>query len=158
MLYTTEKDRQEIIADDIKNKVKKLVKLNNNGLYFITIKNTKYTTTEQLRFNLQKTLKGINKKYKNSDCYIRWLSIIEYNEIVSRGNYLLDNVDFLNIHAHILIDTNIRENNIKKHFIKHFINSNILSKDAYKNDKEKIGGYLTKQKHLFTDKNYNYFI
>jgi hypothetical protein len=75
------------------------------------------------------------------------LFVIEYNEILSRGNYLIDDLDEVGIHTHIVIDTT----KPSSFFVKKFKNVLGLQSDIHfdnitnTKDKKFYINYLVKQ-------------
>ncbi|AOW08435.1 hypothetical protein [Flavobacterium gilvum] len=149
VLFTTEKERQQVIADDIQNKIQRLKNYDNTYLYFITITDTKYKTTGQFRFALTTLFNKIHKNiyFNKSNSY---LFILEYPEIVSRGNF--ENIKNIDIHSHIILATEMKEEVLKSILYKAFIGADIDVKNYYKSG----DGYLIKQKNIIDKTNYHY--
>lgn len=159
----------QMIEDDIRYSFHKILS-QNHPIYSITISNTLIKSSEELRFSLtnklfnrihkdsltNKLFNRIDKDYKNSYEVINYLFVIEYPEKISRGNFLPDKCD---VHAHIVMGTNIQPQHIEYYMQTTFPNSSIFTKKIDdRNDKENLVNYLIKQKALLTDDNYNYKI
>jgi hypothetical protein len=73
--------------------------------------------------------------------------VIENNEILSRGNYLIDDLDEVRVHSHIVIDTTIPLSILQKKFKNELgIQSDIYTEDiTIRNDKYFYINYLVKQ-------------
>jgi hypothetical protein len=104
---------------------------------------------------------SLNKQYYNEK--LNYLFAIENNEIISRRNYLFDDLDEVGVHSHIVVDTTIPLTILEKKF------KDVLGKqsDIYhenitkRNDKYNYINYLVKQNrenHYFTFQSYNFKI
>lgn len=115
---------------------------------------------EDLNFKLtNKVFNSLHKQFYYEK--LNYLFVIENNEIISRGNYLLDDLDEVGVHTHIVIDTTIPFSILQKKLV------DVLGKqsDIYsenitnRNDKIFYINYLIKQnKHnkYLTLKSYNF--
>ena len=146
----------QIIEDDIRYGIKKIM-AKNNPIYHFTISNTDVYSAKQLRFILtNKIFNRIHKDYKKSYEFLNYIFVIEYPEKVSRGNLIPDDCE---VHSHIIIETSLLPQQIDFYIKTTFRNSDVFSERIDKrNDKHNFVNYLLKQKHLFTDNNYNYKI
>ena len=109
----------------------------------INYTNSKHT--KDLNFKLNKIFNSLHKQFYYEK--LNYLFVIEYNEILSRGNYLIDDLDEVRIHTHIVIDTTITLTILEKKF------KDVLGKqsDIYcenitkRKDKSNYINYLVKQ-------------
>ena len=110
----------------------------------INYTNSKHT--KDLNFKLtNKVFNSLHKQFYYEK--LNYLFVIENNEILSRGNYLIDDLDEVRVHTHIVIDTTIPLSILQKKF------KNVLGKqsDIYcenitkRNDKSNYINYLVKQ-------------
>ena len=141
-----------LISQNEKNTIKsEIIKID------LTSTNAKHR--EDLNFKISnKVFNKLHKIYWYEK--INYLFVVEYPEIVSRGNYIIDNLDHIGVHAHIIIDTSIPFNIIEKKII------DVLGKqcDIYsenitkRNDKEIYINYLVKQNKYLNSKSYNFKI
>ena len=110
----------------------------------INFTNSKHT--KDLHFKLtNKVFNSLHKQYYYEK--LNYLFVIENNEILSRGNYLIDDLDEVRVHSHIVIDTTIPLSILQKKFKNVLgIQSDIYSEDITKrNDKYFYINYLVKQ-------------
>ena len=71
--------------------------------------------SKDLNFKLtNKIFNSLHKQFYNEK--LNYLFVIEYNEILSRGNYLIDDLDEVRVHSHIVIDTTIPLSILQKKF------------------------------------------
>ena len=132
----------------------------NNPIYHITITNLNIKSPKELRFQLtNKLFNKISRSYKKSIYSLNYLFIIEFPEIVSRGNMMVDSCD---VHSHIVLETDLPIENIR-FFIEMAFSSNDkdwlnIERIDKRNDKLEFSNYLIKQTSIFTDDNYNYKI
>ena len=110
----------------------------------INFTNSKHT--KDLNFKLtNKVFNSLHKQFYYEK--LNYLFVIENNEILSRGNYLIDDLDEVRVHSHIVIDTTIPLTILEKKF-KDVLGkqSDIYSENITKrNDKEFYINYLIKQ-------------
>ena len=92
-----------------------------------------------------KVSNSLNKQYYNKK--LNYLFAIENNEIISRRNYLFDDLDEVRVHSHIVIDTTIPLSILENKFKNVLgIQSDIYSEDITKrSDKYFYINYLVKQ-------------
>ena len=126
----------------------------------INYTNSKHT--KDLHFKLtNKVFNSLHKQFYYEK--LNYLFVIENNEILSRGNYLIDDLDEVRIHTHIVIDTTIPITILENKIV------NVLGKqsDIYsenitnRNDKENYINYLVKQNrenNYLTFNSYNFKI
>jgi hypothetical protein len=102
--------------------------------------------SKDLNFKLtNKVFNSLHKQFYNEK--LNYLFVIEYNEILSRGNYLIDDLDEVGIHTHIVIDTT----KPSSFFVKKFKNVLGLQSDIHfdnitnTKDKKFYINYLVKQ-------------
>ena len=126
----------------------------------INYTNSKHT--KDLNFKLtNKVFNSLHKQFYYEK--LNYLFVIEYNEILSRGNYLIDDLDEVRVHTHIVVDTTIPLTILQKKF------KNVLGKqsDIYsenitkRNDKNIYINYLVKQNrenNYLTFNSYNFKI
>lgn len=124
----------------------------------INYTNSKHT--KDLNFKLtNKVFNSLHKQFYYEK--LNYLFVIENNEIISRGNYLLDDLDEVRVHSHIVIDTTIPYSILLNKLVEVFgKQSDIYCEDiTRRNDKEKYINYLIKQNKVnryFEYKSYNY--
>jgi hypothetical protein len=133
-------------------------KLENNRMLAITITHTIARHEKDLRHILtNKLFNRIHNDYKNSFNHINYLFVIEYPEVVSKGNYLPTNVG---IHTHIIVNTSIPEETIK-YYINNSTKGDVHIDDiTNRKDRDNYINYMIKQgkTNYLTDNNYNYKI
>ena len=126
----------------------------------INYTNSKHT--KDLNFKLtNKIFNSLHKQFYYEK--LNYLFVIENNEIISRGNYLLDNLDEVRVHTHIVIDTTIPLTILDKKLVQVFgKQSDIYSENiTMRNDKELYINYLLKQNrenNYLNYKSYNFKI
>ena len=138
--------------------------VNYNRTLSITITHTNSKHLKDLRYTLTNLLfNKIHKDYQNTLEHINYLYVIEYSEVVSKGNFVPNRCD---IHTHIVVNTSIPQETIE------YYSNNLFSSDrdnlmnevvriediTKRTDKYDYINYLLKQKHIFTTDNYNYKI
>lgn len=102
--------------------------------------------TKDLNFKLtNKVFNSLHKQFYYEK--LNYLFVIENNEILSRGNYLIDDLDEVRVHSHIVIDTTIPLSILQKKFKNELgIQSDIYTEDiTIRNDKYFYINYLVKQ-------------
>ena len=126
----------------------------------INYTNSKHT--KDLNFKLtNKVFNSLHKQFYYEK--LNYLFVIENNEILSRGNYLIDELDEVRVHTHIVIDTTIPLTILEKKF------KDVLGKqsDIYlenitkRTDKSNYINYLVKQNrenNYLTFNSYNFKI
>ena len=153
----------EMIETDMRYGFSKIMS-QNQPIYSITINNKTHKTPKELRFTLTNLFfNRIRKYYKLEENILNYFFVIEYPEVVSRGNFMIDEV---NVHSHIILATRLSEETLKYYIETIFDDDDeVLEKDWYKidpihkrEDRNSIINYLLKQLPLFTDDNYNYKI
>jgi hypothetical protein len=153
----------EMIESDMRYGFSKIMS-QNQPIYSITINNKTHKTPKELRFTLTNLFfNRIRKYYKLEENILNYFFVIEYPEVVSRGNFMIDEV---NVHSHIILATRLSEETLKYYIETIFDDDDeVLEKDWYKidpihkrEDRNSIINYLLKQLPLFTDDNYNYKI
>jgi hypothetical protein len=96
----------------------------------------------------------LNKLRKIQDINLfknRYLYCIETGEKVSRGNQMIEGLEY---HAHIILATYLSMIDLEDHVRNVFPNSDIDIKDITKNtDKANLNTYFHKQKHIMTSDN-----
>lgn len=141
-----------LVSQNEKNDIKsEIIKID------LTFTNSKHR--EDLNFKLSnKVFNSLHKQYYYEK--INYLFVIEYPEIVTRGNYMIDNLDQVRVHAHIIIDTSISFNVLEKKMVDVFGKQcDIYSENITKrNDKENYINYLVKQNKYLNSKSYNFKI
>ena len=126
----------------------------------INYTNSKHT--KDLHFKLtNKVFNSLHKQFYYEK--LNYLFVIENNEILSRGNYLIDDLDEVRVHTHIVIDTTIPYSILEKKIVNVLGNqTDIYSEDITKrSDKELYINYLVKQNkenNYLTYKSYNFKI
>jgi hypothetical protein len=134
-----------------------LIRQTESDIIKFDITNTNAKNIEDLNFKL--TNKVFNSLRKQFYCEkINYLFVIEYPEIISKGNYMIDHLEKIEFHAHIIIDTSIPIYAVKNKLV------DILGEkcDIYienispRDDKEKYIKYLVKQNKYFNYKSYNF--
>jgi hypothetical protein len=163
--YSETKD----IEKDLRYAFNKLINqdkfpVKHNKTLSITITHTNSKHLQDLRYKLTNLLfNRLHRDYKNSLEHINYLYVIEYSEVVSKGQYVPKKCD---IHTHIIINTSIPKDTIE------YYSNNVFPTESHKpleelvkveditnrSDKYNYINYLLKQKHLFTTDNYNYKI
>jgi len=128
--------------------------------YHITITHTHAKHQEDLHFILTNNLfNRIHRDLKMSLDYLNYIFVIEYPEVISKGELLPQNC---NVHAHIVLNTSIPMESLRFYFYDTFDTAHINFDDTTKrNDKGEFIKYLTKQakeNRFFTDRSYNYKI
>ncbi len=117
---------------------------------------------EDLYFKLtNKLFNSMHRQYFNEK--LNYLFVIEYNEILSKGNYELDELEEVRVHCHVVLDTTIPESIFRQHIKKVFgLESDVYFDDLInRSDKDQYNNYLTKQgaeNNYLTYKSYNYKI
>lgn len=163
--YTQTKD----IERDLRFAFNKLIHqdkfpVNYNRTLSITITHTNSKHLKDLRYTLTNLFfNKIHRDYKKTLEHINYLFVIEYSEVVSKGQFVPNKCD---IHTHIVVNTSIPKDTIEYYANNVFpsVSSNILEKPVLvedittRNDKYNYIDYLLKQKNIFTTDNYNYKI
>lgn len=146
----------QMIENDIKYGFYKIMN-QSESIYNLTISNTQIYSPDELRFTLtNKLFNSIHKDNLQTGGKVNYLFVIEYPEKVSRGNYIPENCE---VHGHIVLSTSLLPHQIEYYIKSTFIKPNFLfEKINDRNDKYNLVNYLLKQKHLFTNENYNYKI
>lgn len=135
-----------------------------NKTLVITITHTNSKHLQDLRYKLTNLLfNRIHRDYKKTLEHINYLYVIEYSEVVSKGEFVPNKCD---IHTHIIMNTSIPKDTIEYYSNNVFPSEspNILDRPVIveditkRTDKYNYINYLLKQKHLFTTDNYNYKI
>lgn len=133
-------------------------KLQNNKMLSITITHTRAKHEKDLRHILTNGLfNTIHKDYKKSVEHINYLYVIEFPEVVSKGEYLPTNIG---IHTHIVINTSIKKETIE-YYINNSTEGDVYIEDITKRlDRNNYINYMIKQgkTNILTDDNYNYKI
>jgi len=134
-------------------------------LYKIDLTNTKSKHTKQLHFDLKNNF-FVKLERENPEETLDYLFVIEYDGIISIGNQQIDEVDFCKVHSHIVVNTTLPIEVLKKQLIKTFPVSTFefdfrrkncdvfIENMSKRNDKEKYVNYLIKQDYL---NEYSYF-
>jgi hypothetical protein len=164
---TTYKSTKEI-EQDLRYAYKNLIEQkkfpsNYNKTLSITITHTNAKHIADLKFKLtNQVFNKIHSEHKNSLHHINYLYVIEYSEVISKGNFMPKSLDF---HTHIVLNTSIPQESIEYYFNcfyshkSHLIKKDIMIEDiTRRTDKANYINYLLKQIHLFTSDNYNYKI
>jgi len=168
----TKKKKEEItdtfnVVDDIRYGFECLMSQNQkeptkSNIIKFDINYTNSKHTKDLHFKLtNKIFNSLHKQFYYEK--LNYLFVVENNEIISRGNYLLDDLDEVRIHTHIIIDTSIPLTILEKKF------KDVLGKesDIYsenitnRNDKIFYINYLLKQNrenNYLTINSYNFKI
>ncbi len=110
----------------------------------INYTNSKHT--KDLNFKLtNKVFNSLRKQFYYEK--LNYLFVIENNEILSIGNYLIDDLDEVRVHTHIVLDTTIPLPILQKKFKNELgIQSDIYTEDiTIRNDKYFYINYLVKQ-------------
>ena len=125
-------------------------------IFNITLTYTGIEKVKSLRHKLTNNIfNRLHKTNKDDRNYINYLFVIEYSEVISKGDFLPTKVG---IHSHIVLNTTLPIETIKTQ-IKSEIGGEIFWEDiTNRNDKENFINYLTKQSHILTIDNYNYKI
>jgi hypothetical protein len=153
----------QMIVDDIEYGFNKIMS-QKRPIYLLTISNTTYTDLKQLQFKIRTFFNFIRKEYRYSFEETNYLSLLEYPEKVVRGNMIPDNC---NLHAHIILGTDLKPENIEYYSNIIFNNPDTiyntnkwydLRKVSDREDKLQLINYLLKQKNVFTDSSYDYKI
>lgn len=135
-----------------------------NKTLSITITHTNSKHLQDFRYKLTNLLfNRIHRDYKKSLEHINYLYVIEYSEVVSKGQYVPKKCD---IHTHIIMNTSIPietieyySNDVFPSESQKLLEKLVKVEDITKRtDKYDYINYLIKQKHLFTTDNYNYKI
>jgi hypothetical protein len=135
-----------------------------NRTLSLTITHTNSKHLSDLRFTLTNLLfNRIHKDYKHTREHFNYLYVIEYSEVISKGQYIPTKCE---IHTHVVINTSIPTETIEYYSNNIFHSgSNTILDEVVKieditkrTDKHNYIEYLLKQKHLFTSDNYNYKI
>lgn len=138
--------------------------VNHNKTLSITITHTNSKHLQDLRYKLTNLLfNRIHRDYKKSLEHINYLYVIEYSEVVSKGQFVPKKCD---IHTHIIMNTSIPietieyySNDVFPSESQKLLEKLVKVEDITKRtDKYDYINYLIKQKHLFTTDNYNYKI
>lgn len=116
---------------------------------------------KDLNFKLNKIFNSLHKQFYYEK--LNYLFVIENNEILSRGNYLIDELDEVRVHTHIVIDTSISLKILQKKIVDVLgKQSDIYSENITKrNDKGNYINYLVKQNRenkYLTYQSYNFKI
>jgi hypothetical protein len=133
---------------------------NQNQTLSITITDLKCGHEKDLKFQLTNLLfNTIHKEYRMSLEHLNYFFVIEYSEVISKGNYIPTKWD---IHTHIVVNTSIPQQTIE-----YYINNTFRKSDIYienitqRDDKANYINYLTKQgleNNILSDDSYNYKI
>lgn len=133
----------------------------NGNLYHVVIGKTKIDRAEVLHFNLTNNLfNRIHKEIDRDTSYINYLFILEYPKALSMGIEIPTSTE---LHAHIIINTNIPQSILKSKLQEklpidfHLYFENISDRT----DNGNLVDYFTKQatiNYFFTNKHYNYKI
>jgi hypothetical protein len=149
MIYRKNKDLKttEQVKRDILNASELLLNRRHpkgNRIYTVDITSTNASHEKDLQFILMhKMLKPIYRDYSKSFERFSHLFVIEYPEVISRGNYLPTNC---NVHAHLVVNTSIPLQQIEFYANRAFMKADILPEDITKrDDKEIYINYLIKQ-------------
>ena len=158
----------DFVINDIKDAVSYLVSQRfptnvTNSLYSITITNTGCKHEKDLNHLItNKLFNAIKNDYKASEEHTNYVFVIEYPEVISRGNYLPTNC---NVHSHIVLNTSLNlkvVNSYLKNAFPKIKNIDIAIEDiTNRNDKEQYKNYLVKQgisNRILSDSSYNYKI
>lgn len=132
--------------------------IKNNKMLSITITDTIAKHEKDLQHLLtNKLFNRIHRDYKHTTEHINYLFVIEYPEVVSKGQYLPTKID---THTHIVVNTSIPKE-IIEYYINYSTKGNVYIEDITKRlDRNNYINYLIKQgnNNLLTDDNYNYKI
>lgn len=156
-----ERTSQEVIMDMIYAfdvLLSQVDKLKNNKMLAITITHTIAKHEKDLRHLItNKLFNTIHQDYKNSNEHINYLFVIEYPEVVSKGNYLPTDCG---IHTHIVINTSIPDENIIFYINQSLKGDVYIENITKRDDRNNYINYMIKQgkKNLLTNDNYNYKI
>lgn len=158
----------EFVINDIKEACSYLVTQKNfaishNSVYAITITNTDCKHEKDLNHVITNRLfNRIKNDYKNSKEHINYVFVIEYPEVISKGNYLPTNCK---VHSHIVVNTSLAKETIVEYVKRIFPNvkdeDTVLEDITFRNDKERYPDYLVKQgidNYILSDSSYNYKI
>lgn len=146
----------QMIENDIRYGFSRIM-LQKESIYHLTISNTQIYCPAELRFKLtNKLFNSIHKDNLKTNAKVNFLFVIEYPEKVSRGNYIPENCE---VHGHIVLSTTLAPQQLEYYIKSTFIKPDFqFEKINYRKDKNNLVNYLVKQKHLFTNQNYNYKI
>jgi hypothetical protein len=153
----------QMIESDIRYGFNKIMS-QKRPIYLLTISNTNFTEPKQLQFLIRTFFNKIKNDYRFSFEKTNYLSVIEYPEIVSRGNMIPVNCK---VHTHIVLETDLKPCVIEYYANIIFNTDEVLyckngwydlEKISDRDDKNQLINYLTKQKDIFTDDNYGYKI
>ena len=145
--------------DDLRYGFECLISQNKSEIIKLDLTNTNAKHIEDLNFKLtNKVFNSLHKQFYYEK--LNYLFVIEYPEIVSRGNYMIDHIDKVEFHSHIVIDTSIPFTILQKKIV------DILGEqcDIYfenisiRNDKKNYINYLVKQNKYLNYKSYNFKI
>ncbi len=126
----------------------------------LTFTNSKHK--EDLNFKLtNKLFNSLRKQYYYEK--LNFLYVIEYNEKLSKGNLLIDDLDEVRVHCHAVMDTTIPISVFKQKIINLFgVQSDIYFEITTKrSDNSQYSSYLTKQgveNNYLTYNSYNFKI
>lgn len=133
----------------------------NNSIFTITLTDTGCKHERDLNHALTNRLfNNIKNHYKGTKEHINYLFVIEYPEVISKGNFLPTNCE---VHAHIIVNTSLSKSIIEHHIVNTFSSSvNVKVEDiTNRDDKDRTIGYLVKQgykNYTLSDSSYNYKI
>jgi hypothetical protein len=158
---TNEYKTSQSIINDLKEAYNILINQSkfptkNNKTFSITITHTNSKHLKDMRYKLTNLLfNRLNKEYKYSLDHINYLYVIEFSEVISKGEYIPNKCD---IHTHIVINTSIPIKTIE-YYCNDVFHGEVFIEDITKrDDKDKYINYLIKQHKIFTNDNYNYKI
>ena len=158
----------EFVINDIRDAVSYLVSQKfpvnvTNSIFAITVTNTGCKHEKDLNHLItNKLFNTIKNDYKASKEHTNYVFVIEYPEVITRGNYLPTNC---NVHSHIVVNTSLDERiimNYVKHAFPKIKDIDIrIENITNRNDKEQYKNYLVKQginNRILSDSSYNYKI
>ena len=163
LIKKTKKERnsQEIVKDMIYAfdvLISQVDKLKNNRMYAITITHTIAKHESDLCHLITNRLfNTIHRDYKKTEEHLNYLFVIEYPEVITKGDYLPTNCG---VHTHIAVNTSITKETIE-YYINQSTKGDVYIEDITKrNDRDNFVNYMIKQgkRNYLTDKNYNYKI
>ncbi len=158
----------EFVINDIKQAVSYLVSQRfppsvTNSIYAITITNTGCKHQKDLNHIItNKLFNTIKNDYKTSKEHTNYVFVIEYPEVITRGNYLPTNCK---VHSHLVVNTSLDEKIIMSYLKQAFPKIKdidmLIENITDRNDKEQYKNYLVKQginNRILCDSSYNYKI
>lgn len=140
---------QSILSNRIIQCYKSLLK--ESPLYHITINPKKVIHIEDLRFKTNVYLHSLMRTYQYQFKPIKYLFVIEYSSVISKG--VSDEIERLGEHVHLIISTHLNIEELKSMFYVNFngVSNTIFERIDSRDDMKTFYNYLIKQEKFFTE-------